>query len=659
MLQKLIEGTQRLAGTTFLQALVVDMSKVFPGTYAQVGHLIDSEHIHAEPCAIDGELIAPIDYPIVNTPCAHVVGAKTQYWPEKLPEQFAEDAFLHEHGYQSYLGSPMFDSNGQPNGLLSLLSKHPLKLSELEIAAFSTLALRAGADLERSRVLAAQGKNEEAQARLAAIVESSQDAIMGANLEGVLSTWNAAAERLFGFSSSEAIGQPVESLIVPEEHRGEAGRFIERVRQGAVIDNYDTVRIAKDGRRIPVAISVSPIRDTAGKISGVSAIIRDNSERKRWEEEQRHASQRKDEFLATLAHELRNPLAPIRHSLDLMRLSGPKDAMTMHTLDTMDRQVGHLVRLVDDLLDVSRITSGRVEIRREPVAIKDIVASAVETSLPLLENHGHVFEQSIPTEPVHVDGDLTRLAQIVANLLNNAARYTPPGGKIALKVECANELVTLTVKDNGVGIPKEMLDRVFDMFTQVKMPAAGREGLGIGLALVRRLVELHGGVIEARSDGAGQGSEFCVTMPLSDGPGPVENRAPIERARTPLSKWRRILVVDDEEDIRSSLAELLRVDGHDVSVASDGLEAIAIAEQSRFDVVLLDIGLPKLDGYQVAQTIRGKPWGQRLTLVAVTGWGQDEDRRRCRDAGFDHHLVKPVNLRSLRSLLAAVPARPV
>jgi signal transduction histidine kinase/ActR/RegA family two-component response regulator len=376
-------------------------------------------------------------------------------------------------------------------------------------------------------------------------------------------------------------------------------------------------------------------------------------ERDRIEEALREADRRKDEFLATLAHELRNPLAPIRNSLHILRLSSSNDPATNQVCEMMERQVGHMVRLVDDLMEVSRITRGKVELRMEPVELAAIVRSAVEASRPLIEASRHQLAISLPTEPLIIHGDLIRLSQVVANLLNNAAKYTNDGGQIWLKARQEDDSVLISVRDTGIGIPVEMLPQIFKMFTQVdrsKRQAQG--GLGIGLTLVRTLVEMHGGQVEAQSLGLDQGSEFIVRLPLSKESG-VSGTCTRE-ARVPVLANQRVLVVDDNRDAAESLGLLLNLLGAEARVVNNGPAALEILSSYQPTVVLLDIGMPGMDGYEVARMIRNQPEGQNLMLIALTGWGQEEDRRRTSQAGFDHHLLKPADLTALKSLFVSL-----
>jgi len=358
---------------------------------------------------------------------------------------------------------------------------------------------------------------------------------------------------------------------------------------------------------------------------------------------------RKDEFLAVLAHELRNPLAPIRNATQFLQLKAPADAALQNARDIIDRQVTHLVRLVDDLLDVSRITSGKISLQKERVSLTLIVTNAVEASRPLIESEQHQLTVTLPDEPLYVDADLTRMAQVLQNLLNNAAKYTPPGGKIGLHAAFDGQQVTIRITDSGIGIPPEMLSHIFNLFTQVGRSIEWQTGgLGIGLTLVQRLVEMHGGNVEAQSDGLDKGSVFTVRLPaFLHG---HENAASISsKGAESTAGHLRILVVDDNVDAADTLAEILRAAGHGVQTEHDGIAAVDAARSHKPDVVLLDIGLPKLNGYDAARQIRSHDHSP--VLVAVTGWGQDDDRRRSQEAGFHHHLVKPVDLSALERIL--------
>ena len=511
---------------------------------------------------------------------------------------------------------------------------------------------------------------ENARAHLAAIVQSSDDAIVSKTLEGIIRSWNRAAERLFGYSAEEAVGQPI-MLIIPPERVQEEQEILERLRRGERIDHFETVRVARSGRCIDVALTISPIRNSNGVIIGASKIARDISERKaseqaqqrmiseltRAEEALREADRRKDEFLAVLAHELRNPLAPIRYAVAMARKSARPEAERMQAQAIIERQVEHMGRLLDDLLDVSRITRGTLILRPSTVDLAAIVAAAQEAARPLIEARGHVLLVQLPTEPLRLVADPVRLAQVLANLLINAAKYTDRGGRIELQAERKGDELVIVVRDNGIGISAEMMPRVFTLFAQAS-PALERSdgGLGIGLALVRGLLELHGGRVSAHSGGVGQGSEFLVWLPIGspmDTVGDCQRTEPANAA----TKQLRVLVADDNRDSAETCAALLEASGHDVSVAHTGREAFDLACRLRPDALLLDIGMPELNGYQLAQRIRGTDWGSRAMLIAITGWGQEQDKRRAQAAGFDQHLTKPIDPNSLEVLLQSGAAR--
>jgi len=393
-------------------------------------------------------------------------------------------------------------------------------------------------------------------------------------------------------------------------------------------------------------------------LARVSAHLQMARMRREASETLREADRRKDEFLAMLSHELRGPLAPLGNMLEVVKRAGDNPELTQQAYGTMERQLAQLVRLVDDLLDVSRITRNKMELRKQRVELASIVHHAAEACRPLGDSLQHQVTVTLPPEPVYLNADPARLAQVFQNLLNNACKYTERGGRVWLTAERQAGDVVVTVKDTGVGIPTDKLASIFDMFTQVDASRErARGGLGIGLALVKRLVEMHDGTVEARSEGPGRGSEFVVRLPVVTETMKAAHQA-TAAAKKRAAVARRILVVDDNADSAESLTMLLQVSGHETHTAHDGLEAVAAAERFRPEVVLLDIGLPILNGYDAARRIREQPWGKDMVLVALTGWGQEEDRRKSKDAGFDLHMVKPVDLNVLTERLAALPAAP-
>jgi signal transduction histidine kinase len=371
----------------------------------------------------------------------------------------------------------------------------------------------------------------------------------------------------------------------------------------------------------------------------------------------KEADRRKDEFLATLAHELRNPLAPLRHGLDLLRRS-PESADGAEIRDIMDRQLVHLVRLIDDLLDVARVSQGKIELRRQTIAAADVVRSAIEASRPLIESANHSLRVDLPQEPVWIDADSTRLAQIVANLLNNAAKYTPHGGRIEVSLRRAGGEAIIAVADNGVGIPPEKQAEVFQLFAQVDHHLdRARGGLGIGLALVKRLVLMHGGAVEAYSAGVGQGSVFTVRLPLAATPDAEALAQETKAPATATTGGLKVLVVDDNEAVAQTVGWMLEAIGHDYRLVYDGREALGAAEAFRPDAILLDIGLPGMDGYAVCRALRQQDAFKTTAIIAQTGWGQERDKAMAAEAGFDHHVVKPVGLEKLEKLLADIEAQ--
>jgi len=496
------------------------------------------------------------------------------------------------------------------------------------------------------------GKRAEAgQALMAAIVESSDDAIVSKTLDGRIVSWNAGAERIFGYAAHEAVGRLI-TLIIPPEREHEERLILERIRRGERVDHLETVRVSKQGRRLDISVTVSPVRDAAGRVVAVSKVARDITDRKRAETALREADRRKDDFIALLAHELRNPLAPLRNGLNMLRLAGSDANAVSSARDMMERQLSHMVRLVDDLLDVSRISRNKIELRRSRVQLADVVSSAVETARPLIDAAQHELTVSLPQRPIFLDADLTRLAQVFSNLLTNSAKYTEPGGRIWLSAQRGDGEVVVTVGDTGIGIPADALPRIFDMFSQVgRSVERSTGGLGIGLALVKGLVEMHDGKVTAESAGQGQGTTLTVTLPMLESKPAALEPLPADQAQTGAAPKRRVLVVDDNRDSAASMTMMLTLMGNAVSTAHNGVEALEAAERFRPEVVLMDVGMPRLNGYDATRRIREQPWGREMTIVALTGWGQETDRLKSEQAGCDGHLVKPVNLHDLETLL--------
>ena len=498
---------------------------------------------------------------------------------------------------------------------------------------------------EATRLLAAR--------QLASIVETSDDAIIRKSLDGTIQSWNAGAERIFGYSADEAIGRHI-SLVIPPDRIAEEDAIVASLKDGRRVDHFETERRHRSGRLIWVSLTISPIVDNQGRVVAASKIARDVTRQRRLEDDLRQlaadlsaADRQKNEFLATLAHELRNPLSPLGNMLEVLKRTDDASSRAV-ALTTMERQLRQMVRLVDDLLDLNRITHNRLELRRDVTDLNAVIEQAVEALRPLAEASGHTLKVLVPAQRIVLSADAVRLGQVLGNLLHNACKYTDRGGTITVCLERLADECVITVSDTGTGIPADRLHGIFDMFTQVDT-SRGRSqgGLGIGLTLVRRLIEMHGGSVEARSAGHAQGSQFVVRLPIVVAL-PAEVPAPAApKAVSP----RRILVVDDNHDAAASLSMLLKLDGHVIHTANDGPSAFAAAETHRPDVVLLDIGLPGIDGDEVCRHIRQQAWGRHMILVALTGWGQDEDRSRTRDAGFDGHMVKPVDYADLMALL--------
>lgn len=535
----------------------------------------------------------------------------------------------------------------RPDGsrIIGLVNAHPLHDDDGKLIGAANILT----DITKGRLAV------ESHARLVAIVESADDAIIGKDLNGIITDWNNGAENLFGYTAEEAVGRPV-TMLIPPERSDEEPDILRRIRRGEAIRHYETTRRHKNGTLLDISLSVSPIHDATGKVIGASKIARDIGERKRMEEALRDSDRRKDEFLAMLSHELRNPLATIRNSVQLLRMD-PGDTMQRKVLAPLERQVSTLTRLVDDLMDVSRVTMGRVHLQRCDVAVDRVVRDAADSVRREMRHRKHTFTISAIDRNLIVNVDVVRLEQVVVNLLTNAAKYTPDGGTIALTVKREGREAVLRVQDSGIGIRPELLPHVFALFSQGATTLdRAKGGLGIGLALVKHLVEMHGGSVEARSAGQGEGSEFVVRLPLVE-----SSERPGERAEAPLSDGSkgddhslRVLVVDDNRDSADLQATLLQHNGHEVRTAYDGTDALKVALQFLPDVVLLDIGLPEIDGYEVAYRMRQKDVLDGVVLIAMTGYGQPEDRLRSQAVGFDHHLVKPAEFAELQNILASV-----
>ncbi len=499
----------------------------------------------------------------------------------------------------------------------------------------------------------------QAEERMRSVVDHVMDGVITIDARGKVETFNLAAERIFGYAATEVIGHNVK-MLMPDPYHAEHDEYLKNYLssgQAKIIGiGRQVVGRRKDGSTFPMDLAVSTF--CLNEFCFFTGIVRDITERKRLEQqlhervqELAEADRRKDRFLATLAHELRNPLAPILNAVELLSVKDSLEQDLQWASGIINRQVRQMVHLIDDLLDISRISRGKVELRKQRVELAAVVNSAIESSRPLIEDMKHSLTITLPDQPIYLEGDPTRLAQVLLNLLNNAAKFTPSGGHIGLTVERdCQAAVLIRLRDTGIGIAPDMLSRIFEMFTQVESSLGqSQDGLGIGLSLVRGLIELHGGIVEAHSAGPGQGSEFIVRLPLSA----EEPQHPAISSSEQVKKFpaQRILLVDDNKDAADGLARIFESLGQKVWVAYDGPSALETVSAPQPNMVLCDIGMSGMNGYDVARKLRENPSFANLVLIAVTGWGQEEDRRRSQDAGFNAHIVKPATLETLQELL--------
>lgn len=497
----------------------------------------------------------------------------------------------------------------------------------------------------------AEEARQQLESRYTSLVRNIKDhSIFMMDCEGVVTTWNTEAQTIIGYTEEEIIGKNFSIIFTPEDLEAQMPAHELKLARDDGRAEDERWHLRKNGERFWALGIVTPMHDVRGKLIGFSKILRDMTDRKRAEEALQNADRHKDTFLATLAHELRNPLAPIRNGLQLLRLTSDAE-LQEQTREMMERQLGLVVRLVEDLLDISRISQNKLEMRKDTVELWAIIQSAVETARPQIEANGHTLTVTLPPTPVYLYADLTRLSQVFWNILNNSAKYTKPGGRIVLTATVVEDQAVVTIEDTGIGIPEESLSGLFGMFSQVEVNMErAKGGLGIGLAIVKGLTESHGGTVEVSSAGIGQGSAFIVRLPIEQHSTAQEKKPAQENTRS--GTQRRILVVDDNQDGAASLAMLLTIMGHDVRTAHNGMEGVDLAEAFRPDLIVMDVGLPKLNGLDACRRIREMAWAKNTVIVAATGWGLEEDRRRSEEAGCDHHLVKPVDIAELSTLLA-------
>jgi PAS domain S-box-containing protein len=508
--------------------------------------------------------------------------------------------------------------------------------------------------LERTAELAKVNHDiRDSEARLSAILQNTSALIYLVDADNHFVHINRQFEELIGRTNDEVRGRGLYDVLSEDFAAMLDGNHRRVLTERAAIEFEEVI---PDLTGVRVYASVKAPLFNGDEASGIVGVSTDITDRKHLEDALRQADRRKDEFLATLAHELRNPIAPIRYAVQVMNLKGPTTTEVRWAIDVIERQTKHMARLIDDLLDVNRIARNTLELRKERVKLGTVINAAIETSGPLLERSGCELTVTVPPGTIDLEADVVRLAQVFSNLLNNAAKYAksvPGDRRVWVSVEPRDMTVAVTIKDNGIGIAPAMLPRIFDMFTQVGRSLEQSEGgLGIGLSLAKRLVEMHGGTIEASSDGPGKGSQFVVALPLAlaDATPQVVTPPVSNTGRT----GKRVLIADDNADVSEAFEVMLRMFGHEVQTAQDGLQAVEIAERYRPDVIVLDIGMPQLNGYDTARRIRQLQWSENTVLIALTGWGDEKDRRKSEEAGFDVHLVKPVDPVVLSDLLDTI-----
>jgi PAS domain S-box-containing protein len=560
-------------------------------------------------------------------------------WPEEELRRAVRDGRVEDEGWRIRKDGSRFWAN---------VTITPIHADDGSLSGFAKVTR----DLTERRAYEERLRVSEERFRL--LVESVRDyAIFMLDTDGIVRSWNAGAQAIKGYTAEEIIGRHFSTFYTPEDR--EAGKPERGLRtaisEGRVEDEGRRVR--KDGTVFWADVVITAVRNHSGELIGFAKVTRDITERRRFEELER-SSRMMNEFLAMLAHELRNPLAPIRNAVTVMQLESLPSPALRNCRDIIDRQLTHVTRLVDDLLDVGRLTTGKVKLHRELVRLGDVVARGVETVKPLVESRRHSLTLELPEQPVYVDGDATRLSQILQNLLINAAKYTPDGGCIALKMETRDGYAITSVSDNGRGIAQGDLEAIFELFKQGGDDTPNESGLGIGLTLARSLAEMHGGMLDASSPGPGQGSTFRFRMPLAD----TALAAAEDSAQQAKTAGRLVMIVDDNRDAADTATAILRLLGNQVECAYTGREALELARRFRANVVFLDISMPDMDGFETLRKLRAQAGWANVFAVAVTGFGTQDDKKRSLEAGFDAHLTKPVELDVLMAVLNQAGARP-
>lgn len=575
-----------------------------------------------------------------------------QVFPPDTAAQFIEND---QRALQSESGVQLIETLADEAGVLrhSLVNKFPIPDRE------GRPSLVGGIAIDVTDRLNAEQDLRRHKERLELAQHAGRIGTFEWNIQTGEVEWSAIEEEIFGLAPGSFGGrfENWQQTVHPDDRERAVAQFLEAVRQRSDLSTLFRI-IRPDGEVRWITAQSRVYADDNGRPLRMVGVNLDITQEKLAEMARQEADRRKDIFLATLAHELRNPLAPVQNSLAILKLPGVDSDMTRQALDMMERQVQLLVRLVDDLLDVSRVMRGKIDLRLEPVDLGDIVSRAAETVQPLIEQYQHELQIEFPKEPLFLRADSLRLSQVLGNLLANAAKYTEPRGRIVLSARRQGPQAVISVRDNGIGISKEMLPHVFELFVQADQAIARAQGgLGIGLTLVKNLMELHGGTVAAYSRGLGHGSEFVLQLPLLT-PTPAERDGVSPTAGfANCAAKRRLLVVDDNQDAARSLAMLLRVQGHDVMVSHDGPSALELGATFHPEMVFLDLGMPGMDGYEVARRFRHHPHLNHVVLTALTGWGQSEDRRRTTEAGFDHHLVKPANLDDINRIVEALNSK--